>query len=82
MQYSKELIREIGELYGSDLKARAEQGQQIVGRYLDDSSHGGISVETILAATSLEELKRKATDLQRKKQLYRKWCKEMYPDNQ
>lgn len=76
--YTQELIREVKELYPNspDMHKAAESGRDILGRYLDDSSTGGMSVDKILLATSLDELQKEARLIKRKKELYGKWCKE------
>ncbi len=59
-----------------ELHRRLDSGDEFVGRYLDDSSHSSsISIATILAATSLEELQEKAKVAQAKKELYNEWSK-------
>lgn len=77
--YTQELINEVKELYPNETKMHelAESGNSFLGRYLDDSSFGGIAVDTILLATSLSELQEKARILKRKKQLYSKWSLEI-----
>lgn len=76
--YSQEFIREVKELFpnSSDMHRHAEQGNEILGRFLDDSSAGGISVDKILLATSLEEIQKEARILKRKSELYNKWYNE------
>lgn len=76
--YSAALIDEVRELYpaSSEMLRLAQEGYYFLGRYLDDSSQGGFPVDTILLATSLEELQKKAHILKRKKELYSKWYKE------
>lgn len=78
MAYTKELIEEVRELYPDSPKMHelAESGHPILGRYLDDSSSGGISIDQILLATTLEELQTKARLLKRKVNLYKKWCEQ------
>jgi hypothetical protein len=53
-----------------------ENGNPLLGRYLDDSSHGGISPDTILLSTSLEEIQIVARNLKIKKKLYAEYWKE------
>ncbi len=78
MQYSKELINEVKELYpnSKEIHDLAKSGNVFLGRYLDDSSSGAISIDTILLATSLDELQKKARMAKRKLELYHKWCDE------
>lgn len=82
MKYSDELIKEVKELYpnSSDMIKHAENGNTVLGRYLDDSSSGNISIDTILKATSLDDLKEVANKLKAKRDLYKQWGKEY--DNQ
>lgn len=74
--YTPELIAEVKELFPNspEMHKLADSGNAFLGRYLDDSQQGGISVETILLSTSLDELQKKARNLKRRKQLYGKWC--------
>lgn len=52
-----------------------DNGDEIVGRLLDDGSYPStISLDTILAATSLEELQEKAKAIKVKLNLYNEWC--------
>lgn len=76
--YSQTLINEVKELYPHDEKMQrmAERGDDFLGRYLDGSSQESIPIDTILLATSLEELQRQARVIKRKKELYAKWCEE------
>lgn len=78
MAYSQQLIDEVKHIYPDDEKMHelAETGSVWLGRYLDDSSHGGIPLDDILVATSLEVLQEKARFIKRKIALYRKWCDE------
>lgn len=75
MAYTKDLIDEVKALYPNqaEIIAEAESGNAFLGRHLDDGSTGGISVDTILLATSLDELQKAARLMKRKKQLYAKW---------
>lgn len=58
-----------------ELHRRLDSGDYFVGCYLDDSSSSAISLATVLAATSLEELQNKAKAEQEKVELYNEWCK-------
>lgn len=58
-----------------ELHRRLDEGDVFVGRYLDDSSSTEISFETILSATSLEELKNEARVGQEKVAIYNEWCR-------
>jgi len=76
--YSQEFINKVKECYSSspEMHKMAKEGEYFLGRYLDDSSQGGISVDTILLATSLDELQKTARELKKKKELYAMWHKE------
>lgn len=78
MAYSRELIEEVKELYPNvpTMHELAEEGNVWLGRYLDDHSQGCMSVDVILKATSLKEIKTKAELLKKKGELYIKWCEE------
>lgn len=84
MKYSAELIRGVKELYPEDSRMQelADTGNMWLGRYLDDGAMGMIAIDTVLLATSLEELQKKARLQKKKKDLYSKWYKEAYPQNQ
>ena len=73
--YTQDLIDEVKELYPNSNKMHhlAETGNVLIGRYLDDSSYGSVSLDEILNATNLNELKDKARILKRKRDLYAKW---------
>lgn len=78
MAYTKELIDEVKELYPthSQMIKHAENGSVWLGRYLDDCSPTGISFDTVLLATQLEDLKNDARLAKRKIELYQKWCEQ------
>ena len=52
----------------------ADEGNVYLGRYLDDSSSNTIHINTVLLATSLEQLQEIARQAKRKLDLYSKWC--------
>ena len=76
--YSPELIREVKELYPNspEMHQLADSGNAFLGRYLDDSSPSGVPINEVLLATSLDELQKKARNMKRKVDLYKKWCAE------
>ena len=76
MAYTQELINEVKELYPDNetMRKLAESGAAMLGRYLDDNSPGVISVDTILLASTLEDLQKKARLEKRRLELYKKWC--------
>lgn len=78
MKYSNDFVSEVKRVYPNnrEMHRLAEEGNYFLGRYLDDSSQGGISVDEILLATSLESIQNKARELKRKKQLYARWFDE------
>lgn len=71
MKYTQEFIDRVKELYPDckEMHRLAEEGNAFLGRWLDDSSYGGIDPDTILN-TSYEELKRKAEIQKQKRELY------------
>lgn len=56
------------------LHEKLEEGSEWVGRYLDDGADGKLPVDTILEATSLEELQALAQVEKEKRSLYAEWC--------
>jgi hypothetical protein len=76
--YTKELIKQVKELYPNNetIHNLADSGNEFLGRYLDDSASVSINIDTILLATSLEELQKLAREQKKKVNLYRLWCKE------
>jgi len=76
--YTPELIREVKELYPNspEIHKLADSGNAFLGRYLDDSSPTGVPINDVLLATSLDELQKKARDMKRRVELYKKWCAE------
>ena len=78
--YSEKLIREVKACYPNYQKIHelADEGSVWLGRYLGDSCGGGISLDTVLTAVTLEELQDKARLAKRKVNCYKMWCEE-YP---
>lgn len=76
--YTTDLINEVKELYPNspEMHKAAEEGNAFLGRYLDDGSSGSIPLDTILLATSLEQLQKAARLQKRKLELYKKWCEQ------
>ena len=68
--YTEEFKRKVRSVYGDSMDKYLDSGNAFLGRILDDSSHGEISVETILSATDLCSLQRKVEELKAKKELY------------
>jgi hypothetical protein len=79
--YTKEFIDEVKELYPDykEIHKLADEGSSWLGRYLDDGSSGGIALDTILTALTLEELQVKARLAKRKINLYKKWDEQRWP---
>jgi hypothetical protein len=76
--YSKELIDKVKKCYpdSPEIHELADSGSVWLGRYLDDSSPTSMPLETILEATSLEELQREAKLMEERVDVYNMWCKE------
>jgi hypothetical protein len=76
LKYSQEFINEVKELYPDykEMYKLADEHAYFLGRYLDDSSGRGVPYDTVLTATSLDELQKYARNEKRKVQLYRQWC--------
>lgn len=77
MDYPKDFIEEVKAAYPSfkELHSLLDEGAVIVGRYLDDFSSNSISIDKILAATSLEELQAAANVQKERLALYNWWCR-------
>ena len=69
--FKNDFISEAKELYPTwdELHKAIENDSGIIDRYLDDSTPRGIDYREILAATSLDELKKKAMIIKRKNDL-------------
>ena len=78
MAYSKELIQAVKEAYPDYPKMGelADEGSVWLGRYLDDSVPTGIPINTVLASTSLEQIKELALQYKKKIDVYAMWRKE------
>ena len=74
--YTPDLIAEVKELFpdNDQMHKLADEGNVYLGRYLDDSSSNTIHINTVLLATSLEQLQEIARQAKRKLDLYSKWC--------
>lgn len=81
--YSKEFIEKVKDIYPDSptIIRLAENGDEFLGRYLDDNSACGISPETILN-NSYDNLCKKAIDLQKRKELYAYWLSGMAYDKE
>ena len=71
MEYTQNFIDRVKKLYPNspEMHKLAEEGNYFLGRWLDDSSCGGISADEILN-TPYEELKKKAEVLKQRQELY------------
>ena len=76
MYYPESFKVKCKELYPTwdSLHRLLEQGNSFAGRYLDDARYSGVSLDEILNATSLDDLKQKARLGRAKEQLYAEWC--------
>lgn len=84
MQYSEEFKAKVKSIYPDwqDLNNHLENGSEFVGRYLDDSSQGGLSPEEVMQAIDNQNVKalyEKAKTLAAKKALYGEWY-DMYQE--
>lgn len=77
MFYPKDFKKRARELYPewNELHELLEKGDEFAGSYLELGTRGALSIDTILAATSLEELQKKAKIEQEKTELYKSWLK-------
>lgn len=58
-----------------ELHRSLDEGDVFVGRYLDDNCTTSLSINTIMAATSLKELQDKARTELEKVELYNEWSR-------
>lgn len=82
MQYPEEFKQKVLSLFknNEEMRKRLDEGQEIVGRYLDDSGYGGISPKEIVEAIEGKNLTGIYMKAKRKlaaEELYDEWC-EMY----
>ncbi|MCB9980390.1 MAG: hypothetical protein H6863_04565 [Rhodospirillales bacterium] len=78
MKYPEEFKKAVLDVYpdSPDIQKHLENGDEFLGRYLDDSSHGGIApskIVELLEAGQSDELLAQAKDLLARKQLYAQW---------
>ncbi len=75
MQYPEEFAKHVRALFGDDDRIihALNTGSPWLGRYLDDARYGGIDVDTVLVATSLEKLKEKALRMKMISEAYSEW---------
>jgi len=82
MQYSEEFKQKVLSTLGNseEMKKRLDEGQDIVGRILDDSRYSGVSAKEIVAAVESNDLAgiyMKAKNQLAVEELYNEWW-EMY----
>lgn len=78
INYSESFKKRVKEAWNNyeEIVKLADAGSEFLGRYLDDGSQGGISVNTVLTATSLEALQQIARSLKIKRDLYSEFWEE------
>lgn len=74
MSYTKEFIEEVKRVYPNSLEIIkcAENGDDFLGRYLDDNYERNISIEFI-ESHSYDEIMEKTKQIKERGELYRKW---------
>ena len=82
MQYSEEFKQKVLSTLGDSevLRKRLDEGQEIVGRYLDDSRYGGVSAKEIVEACesrNVQGIYQKAKRQMAIEELYDEWS-ELY----
>lgn len=80
MKYSNEFKEKVLHTFGDreDIKKMLDNGNEFLGRILDDSSYGNFSPEEIIEACeslNLQQLYNKAKRIKALKELYREWLK-------
>ena len=82
MQYSEEFKQKVLSTLGDneEMRKRLDEGQEIVGRYLDDSRYGGVSAKEIVEACesmNVQGIYQKAKRQMAIEELYGEWS-ELY----
>ena len=82
MQYSEEFKQKVLSALGDteEMRKRLDEGQEIVGRYLDDSRYGGVSAKEVVEACesmNVQGIYQKAKRQLALEELYGEWS-EMY----
>lgn len=82
MQYSEEFKQKVLSTLGDseEMRKRLDEGQEIVGRYLDDSRYGGVSAKEIVEACesmNVQGIYQKAKRQMAIDELYGEWS-ELY----
>lgn len=70
VNYTESFKQKVRSIYGNTLDKYLDSNNAFLGRILDDSSQGGISINEVLLATNLESLQKKARELKIKQELY------------
>lgn len=72
MKYKKEFIERVKSVYPDYKKMHelAEEGNEWLGRYLDDSREQGVDYDAVLAASTLAEVKEMAANIKAQNKLY------------
>lgn len=78
MQYSEEFKQKVLSTLGDseEMRKRLDEGQEIVGRYLDDSRYGGVSAKEIVEACesmNVQGIYQKAKRQMAIEELYGEW---------
>lgn len=78
MQYPEEFKQKVLETIGDsdELRKRLDEGQEIIGRYLDDSRYSGISNEEVIEACesmNFQGIYQKAKRQLAMDELYQEW---------
>jgi hypothetical protein len=77
-KYSEPFKAKVREVYGNQFDKMLQDGNEFLGRYLDDSSQGvGVTVDEILVAKSLNTLQEKVRKHKMRKELYAEYYKEV-----
>ena len=76
MEYPNEFIKKVKSVYPHyrALHECLDNGMEIVGRYLDDSSDSAIPIRLLKEIKTMKELKITIYLYERKKSLYTEWC--------
>ncbi len=77
MKYNKEFVDKVKKLYPNspEMHRHAEQGNAILGRYLDDSSSSTIDIDWLLKQNDIIVIHLKCENMKAKVDLYKEWFK-------
>lgn len=78
-KYSPQFIAKVKRLYpfSSEIHRHVDNGNEILGRYLDDSSSGGIDPDKILSIHHIDAIHALARERKEKIALYAEWYNEI-----